>query len=69
MLPSGGSSVGAGGAGAPYSHAVHWSPPEAPHPQFLAMNKEEEEEKIKKEEGKERKKKEDGKLGPSLLQF
>jgi len=32
--------------------------------QFLAMNEEEEEEKVKKEEGKERKKEEDGKLRP-----
>jgi len=63
MLPSGGSSVGAGGAGAPYPPAVHWSPL-SPPTIFLAMNEEEEEEKVKKEEGKERKKEEDGKLSP-----
>jgi len=59
----GGSSVGAGGAGAPYPHAIHWSPPKPPL-QFLAMNEEEEEKKVKKEEGKARKKEEDGKLSP-----
>ena len=60
--------MGAGGAGAPYPHAIHWSPPKPPL-QFLAMNEEEEEEKVKKEEGKERKKEEDGKLSspPSIL--
>ena len=58
--PRGGSSAGAGGAGAPLPPCSLLEPPL----QFLAMNEEEEEEKVKKKEGKQRKKKEDGKLSP-----